>query len=59
MNLSSSNPWVYVSVTVITWIVVGLFLQIAFFDGDWLSAIIQGVFGGVACGIVLFKMREY
>jgi hypothetical protein len=59
MDLSLSNPWVFVSVNVIMWVVVGLFLQMAFFGGEWISAIIQGVFGGVACGLVLFKMRQY
>jgi hypothetical protein len=50
--------WIYVSTVALVSILIYTTLEIAFFDGEWVSAMFQGAVGGVACGLVLFTMQQ-
>lgn len=59
MNFDSDNRWVYVSVTAVLSVLIYVGLEMVLFEGEWMSAVVQGAFGGVACGLVLFEARRY
>lgn len=51
------NPWVFISVNVVIWVVVGGVIELIYFGGNLLEAIIPAVAGGLASGFVLYNHR--
>ena len=52
------NQWTYLTVTVVVWLVIGVTLELVFFDGSLLGVIVQAVAGGLTSGFVLFHIGQ-
>jgi uncharacterized membrane-anchored protein len=52
------NPWVFTGLMAAVGMVTYGLIETVFFDGDLLSAIIQGCVGGLAFGVVYVYVRR-
>ncbi|MFC7131447.1 hypothetical protein [Haloferax chudinovii] len=52
------NPWLFVFTNVVVGIVVVSAIQVALFNGELTSAVMEGGLLGLVCGITMFYLRK-
>jgi len=52
--LDLENVWIFVTINVITWIIISSLLEVLFFDGQLIRSVPTSIAGGIASGLVLF-----
>ena len=59
-TLDPENPWVFTIASIVLWILIrgGGTIEMIWFEGDLLSAVIQGAVGGAAFGVVFSWSRR-
>ena len=57
-TLDLENPWVFTAVSIALWILIQGAMEVIWFEGDLLSAVIQGAVGGAAFGVVFSWSRR-
>ena len=57
-TLDLENPWVFTAVSIALWILIQGTMEVIWFEGDLLSATIQGAVGGAAFGVVFNWSRR-
>ncbi|RDI70927.1 hypothetical protein [Halopelagius longus] len=54
----SETRWAYVATMIVIWVVVWGGLELVFFDGNVVSAVISGAAGGLASGAILYSVNR-
>ena len=55
-----TNPWLYIPMNVVVWVLLWVSIDVLLSDGSVISAVIPGAAGGLAFGIFTyyFKFRD-
>lgn len=57
-DINLENPWIFAMIVTVIWIVVSGLLEVVFFDGNLLKAVIQGFVGGLAFALVYSYVQQ-
>lgn len=58
LGFDLENPWFFVFTSVVIWVVISVYIETAFFNGEFAKAVITGGVGGLACGVGMLYVRQ-
>lgn len=58
LNFDLEKPWFFVFTSVVIWVVISVYIETTFFNGEFAKAVITGGVGGIACGVGMLSVRQ-